>query len=197
MNVITHTLAATALTLCAPMAMANSWTLEGEGSNLSFGSIKSGTTGETHSFQTFSGTVSDSGAVEITIDLSSVETNIDIRNERMIEHVFKAAKTATITTQIDMAGLNALAVGQSQILEVEGTVSLRGTDVALDAEMFVMRISEDTAMVSTNGMVFLDLEDAGLSAGIDVLMDLAGLDSITRTSPVTMRLMFTQDDDEV
>lgn len=197
MRYITQTLAAAALALAAPMASAESWTLDGARSNLSFGSVKSEYTGESHNFKDLSGSVSESGAVEVVVDLSSVETNIDIRNQRMIEHVFKAAQSATITAQIDMAALNALGVGQSDVMDVTGMVSVVGTEVELDAQMFVMRLSDDSAMVSTNGIVFLDLEEAGLDAGIDTLMELAGLESITRASPVTMRLMFTLGDDKV
>lgn len=197
MKFITHTLAAAAFALAAPMALADGWTLDGASSNLSFGSIKSEYNGESHSFKDITGSVSESGAVELVVDLTSVETNIDIRNERMIEHVFKAAKTATINAQIDMDALGALGVGDSKIMEVTGTVNVVGAEVELDAEMFVMRVSEDSAMVASNGLIFLDVEEAGLNAGVDKLMELAGLESITRSSPVTMRLMFTLGDKKV
>lgn len=197
MNYISQTLAATALMLAAPMALAEAWTLDGASSNLSFGSVKSEFTGEVHSFKELSGSVSETGSVEVVVDLTSVETNIDIRNERMIEHVFKAAQTATIAAQIDMEALTALSIGQSDVMDVTGTVTVVGTDVELDAQLFVMRVSDTHAMVSTNGMVFLDLDEAGLNAGIDTLMELAGLESITRASPVTMRLMFTLSEDKV
>ena len=197
MKYITHTLAAAAFALAAPMALADGWTLDGASSNLSFGSIKSEYASESHSFKQLTGSVSESGAVEIIVDLTSVDTNIDIRNERMIEYVFKAAKTATIKAQIDMDALNALSVGDSKIMEVTGTVNVVGTEVELDADMFVMRTAENSAMVASNGLVFLDVEEAGLNAGVDKLMELAGLESITRSSPVTLRLMFTFGDNEV
>lgn len=196
MKHILQSLAIAAVSCVAPAAFAESWTLDGAASNLSFGSVKSEVTGESHSFKTLTGTVSETGAVEIVIDLTSVETNIDIRNTRMIEYVFKAAQTATISAQIDMDTLTALDVGESDIMEVTGTVDVVGTEVELDTEMFVMRLSSEKAMVATNGLVFLDLEEAGLTTGIDALMDLAGLESITRASPVTMRLMFTLGDDK-
>ena len=197
MTYFTKTLATAAFILTAPMALAEGWTLDGGSSNLSFGSVKSEYTGESHSFKELTGTVSETGAVEVIVDLTSVETNIDIRNERMIEHVFKAAKTATINAQIDMDEVNGLNVGDSKLVEVTGTVEVVGTEVELDAEMFVMRLSEDKAMVATNGMVFLDMDEAGLNGGIDKLMELAGLESITRASPVTLRLMFNLGDKKV
>lgn len=179
-----------ALVFSAQIASADVWTLNGDASHLAFGSIKNETNGESHSFGGLSGSITENGAVTVSVDLTSVDTDIDIRNERMIEHVFKTASTATIATQIDMSAVEDLAVGDSTVLDVEATVDVVGREVDLDAEMFVMRLSDSTAMVTTNGMVFLDVEEAGLNAGIDMLMELAGLDSITRASPVTMRLMF-------
>ncbi|MEP4197944.1 MAG: YceI family protein [Aliishimia sp.] len=190
MNTFATFIGAATLALTAQIANADGWTLDGTSSNLSFGSVKNETNGESHSFGGLSGTVSKDGAVAVSVDLTTVNTNIDIRNERIMEHVFKAAKTAEISAQIDMAQVDKLAVGESTLIDVEGAVSVVGTDVDLDAQMFVMRVSESKAMVATNGMVFLSMEDAEFTAGIDKLMELASLDSITRTSPVTMRLMF-------
>ena len=72
---------------------------------MSFASIKSNEIGENHSFSDLSGTVSRSGEVKLNIGLASVETFIDIRNKRIIEHVFKDAATATVTAEIDTPSL--------------------------------------------------------------------------------------------
>lgn len=193
MNLVTKITAAAALAISATGAFAEDWTLDGGASHLAFGSIKNDWNGEVHSFSGLSGSVSKDGMVKLNVDLATVETNIDIRNERMIEHVFKAAKSAEITAQIDMDEVKSMAVGDSKVLDVSGSVNVVGTSVDIDTQMFVMRIGEDKAMVATNGMVFLDVEEAGLNGGVDKLMELAGLDGITRSSPVTMRLMFDLD----
>ena len=188
------TAAATTALLClAQGAVAQSWTLDGDSSRLAFGSVKKDTAGEVHSFETLTGTVGADGAVALTIDLASVETNIEIRNERMIEYVFQNAPAATLAAQIDMAALNAIAVGASDVVDVEGTLSLIGTQVDIEAEMYVTRLSETRVMVMTNDMIFLGTEQAGITAGIDKLMELAKLPGITRTVPVTLRLVFQAD----
>lgn len=171
-----------------------SWTLDGEASHIAFGSVKNDAAGEVHSFETLSGTVLPDGATTIEIALGSVQTNIDIRNERMIEYVFKNAPTATLNAQIDMAELAKLSVGDTTVLDVEGVLSFVGTDVDIDTEMFVARLSETRVMVTTNDMLFLNAEDAGIHAGVTKLMELAQLQGITRTSPVTLRLIFNADD---
>lgn len=138
--------------------------------------------------------MSADGKVSIDIDLTSVETYIDIRNERMKEHVFKGLATANLSAEIDMEELTELAAGESTVVDAEGVLSLLGTDVEIEAEMFVMRVTDTQVMVATNDMIWLGTEDAGITAGIDKLQELAKLPSITRTAPVTMRLMFNLDE---
>lgn len=186
------TMAALVATL-GSMAAADSWTLDADSSHIAFGSVKKDTVGEVHSFERLSGTVGADGATKIEIDLSSVQTLIDIRNERMVEHVFKNAPTATLNAQIDMAEVSALAVGASAVVDATGNLELAGTALELDAELFVLRISDTKVMVSTNDMIMLSMADMGLSAGIDKLMELAKLPGITRVSPVTLRLVFDAD----
>ncbi|MFK7874638.1 MAG: YceI family protein [Paracoccaceae bacterium] len=178
---------------CATSASADSWTLDGASSRLAFGSIKNSYNGEVHNFQDLSGTVDDSGAVSIDIDLASVNTNIDIRNERMVEHVFKNIATANLTAQIDMAAVKDMDVGASSVMEVDGALSFLGQSTDITTNMFVARLSEEQVMVTTNDMLMLDLDDLDVNPGIDMLKDLAGLDSITRATPITVRLMFDMD----
>jgi cytochrome c2 len=182
--------------IVATPALSESWTLSSDASHLAYGTIKKDTVGEVNSFTSLSGHVSPNGKAQIEIDLSSVETNIDIRNERMIEYVFRKAGTAALTAEFDMDEVSGLAVGASSIIDVEAALSLVGTEIEFDAEMFVVRLTETSVMVSTNDMVFLSTEDAGVDAGVDKLMELADLPGITRTVPITARLVFTMDDNK-
>lgn len=171
------------------------WKIEPENSSIAFASIKNDAVGETHHFNGVSGSVDAAGQVTVDIDLASVETYIDIRNERMNEFVFNNIPTATLSAEVEMEDLSSLDVGASTTTDAFGTLSLLGTDIDVDAVLFVMRLSEDKVMVTTDGMAMLNVADAGLSAGIDKLQDIAELDSITRVSPVTMRLFLTSSDD--
>ena len=169
---------------------AHAWTLNNDSSRISFGSVKKDVVGESHSFNKVSGSVSDSGEVSIEIDLASVQTNIDIRNERMLEHVFKGVATAKLSAELDMEEVNSLAVGDSTVTEIEGVLGFLGVEVEVEAEMFVVRIAENRVMATTNDLVYISTEDLGIDAGIDKLMELAKLPSITRTTPVSARLIF-------
>lgn len=187
-------LMAAALTTLPVLAFADghaaNWSLDSSLSNISFGSIKNDYVGESHSFGEVSGTVSATGAVEINIGLPSVQTNIDIRNERMAEFIFGGASLATLTAQLDMDALTKLPQGDATTIETEGTLTLLGNESYLEARFFVMRLSADQVLVMTDGMLMLSTEDAGIDEGITQLQELAGLDSITRVSPVSMRLFF-------
>lgn len=175
------------------MANAETWTLDGEASHLAFGSIKKDKIGEVNSFSGLKGTVDADGKADVTIDLTTLETNIDIRNERMLEHVFKGAGEAQLTAQLDMDEVKGLAVGEMAVVDVEGALSLLGVSTELDLEMVVVRLAENKVMALSNDMVFVGTEELGVTAGIDKLMELAKLPGITRTSPVTLRLVFTSD----
>ena len=179
------------LTLSAP-AFAESWTLDGEASKVAFGSVKKETIGEVHHFKSVSGTVDDDGKVNVEIDVASVETWIDIRNERFQKFVFDASPKAILSAQIDAEELDKLAPGDTTTVDVEGTLSINGNDVEIDAALFVARLSDKKMMVTTDEMIMLSTEEAGIDGGIDQLMKVAKLPGITRVSPVTLRLVFTQ-----
>lgn len=169
---------------------AKAWSLDSEASKLAFGSVKKDVIGEVHSFESISGMVEADGTVTVEIDLTSVQTNIDIRNERFGEHVFKGVATAKLSTKVDLDAMDKMAVGATEIIDIEGTLSFLGVEIEIEAEMFVARLSDTKVLVNTNDIIFLSTEDAGITAGIDTLMELAKLLGITRTSPVTMRLIF-------
>lgn len=174
-------------------AFANGWTLDPEASRLAFASIKSNDTGEVHHFERLSGTVSKDGQAVIRIDLNSIQTQIDIRDERIVEHVFQNTPEAVVTASIGMDTLSALSPGESTRTETEATLTVLRTEATLDATLFVARLSETRVLVTTDDMVFLTTDEIGVDGAIDTLQDLAGLSGITRAVPVTLRLMFDQD----
>ena len=197
MNTFSKTILAAAMTLSlASAGHAQDWTLDSEASKLSFGSVKSDRVGEVHSFEQIEGRVSSSGDVKLDIDLASVNTFIEIRDERMIEHLFGGGTTATLTAKIDMSKLSALEVGETKTLFLDGSFSFLDRDVAIDTEVFVARLTESRVLVTTSDMIFLGTEDLGIDDGIVTLIDIMSLSGITRTAPVTFRLVFHADDTE-
>ena len=132
----------------------------------------------------------EAGQVDVAVDLSSVETLVDIRNERMVEHVFKNIATANVTAQMDMAALEKLGIGEDTVVEFDGSLAFLGQDVDVYTELYALRVSENRVLVTSNDMLFLSVDELGITPGIDKLQEIAGLDGITRAVPITLRMMF-------
>ena len=190
MNIVKSAVLGVALCVAAQTVSAHEWVVDTSASALAFGSVKKETIGETHSFAIGSGTVEHDGSAVITIDLTSVNTGIDIRNERIGEHALAGMAEATVTADIDMDTVEALAVGETMPLELDATLHFLGKDIGFGAPVIALRLSDGRAMVVSDGMIWFDTEELGIDAGVDMLQELASLPSITRAVPVTFRLVF-------
>ena len=167
------------------------WTAVEDQSRIAFGSIKKDTVGEVHHFEGVTGTVGEDGKLTLAVDLGSVETNIDIRNERMLEHVFKGGKAkAMVSGEIDLDEVKDLKPGDTSIIDFEGVLAFAGVNVDVEAEMLVARLAENRVLVSTADFIMVSTEDLGIDPGVNKLMELAKLPGITRVTPVAVRVVF-------
>ncbi|WP_201153698.1 YceI family protein [Rhodothalassium salexigens] len=178
-----------------PAGWAADWTLAPDASSLSFGSVKADTVGESHRFKSFDATVGDDGAFSLTIDLASVETGIDIRNQRMREFLFEVGEfsKAQLTGTLDLAAYRDLAVGAMAEADLTGTLSLHGMASDIQAAVTVVRLDQNRVGVFPRQIVFINTEAFGLTDGVDKLRQLAGLPSITGAVPVSFNLVFTRE----
>lgn len=177
----------------APLPLTEgSWSIDPDASSLTYVSVKAGEIAENNSINGLSGTVAPDGKAEILIDLASVETGVDIRNERMRELFFEVAQypTATVSAQIDPASLDTLGIGESLAQPLEAVLNLKGVEAPVDTEIVVTRIAEDRVLAVSSEPVILQADALGLSDGLAQLQELAGLPSITPAVPVTFRLTF-------
>lgn len=186
--------AAASLFLAFPAAAE--WTLSSEESRIGFVSVKAGAFAESHSFKEVQGAVSEDGAAEIVISLDSVETNIDIRNERMREFLFETDKhpTATVAATIDLDAFSELETGARDSIAFTGEVTLHGVTAPFETTLTVTRLSDARVLVETTDPVILYTDEFGLTAGVDKLRELAGLPSITPAVPVSASLVFERND---
>ncbi|MXO64195.1 YceI family protein [Altericroceibacterium endophyticum] len=177
-----------------PAPLDGSWTLQNDQSRLSFMSVKNGAIIESHKFTDLSGTVSDSGVAEVTIDLGSVATNIDARDQRMRDILFQVDQfpDAVVTAQIDPAQFKALKPGESQTETIPAALDLHGTKADLNADVEVTRIGDDTVRVETVTPIMVNAADFSLDQGIEQLREVAGLDAITGNVPVSFVLTYTR-----
>ncbi len=181
-------------TACSQPVTGGDWRLDGDRSQLSFVSIKSGDIAESHSFSGLSGSVAEDGRAELVIDLATVETGIDIRNERMREHLFRVERfpQARVTTAVSLADLADLEIGERRRMELEATLSLHGQSVDLLAPVIVTDVDGRHVLVESAAPILFHVADFGLSDGLAMLQELAGLPSITPVSPVSFSLLFVR-----
>jgi len=186
------------LAACSPAATEvpplaeGAWSVDSEASRLSYVTVKSGEIAEANEFTGLSGTVTPDGAASIAIDLATVSTGIDIRNERMREVFFNVAEfpTATITAQVDPAAFQALDIGDSTVQPLAATISVKGVETKVDTELEVTRVGADRVLAVSTEPVIIYADALELTEGLNQLQELAGLPSITPAVPVTFSLAF-------
>ena len=180
------------LSLFSANSFAAEWQLDPTSSQLSFISTKKVNVAQTHHFNNIQGSVDSQGQLILEIDLASVDTNIAVRDERMKTFLFEIDKftTATITAAIDTSDIDAIAEGASAVLTVDAELDLHGEKKPLQIDIVVTRLVGAKLSVVSVQPVILNLSDFSLVAGVEKLMELAKLPSISQAVPVSFYLIF-------
>ena len=186
-------LLAALLTLLASAQAAAQWTLSADDSSLSFISVKAEHIAEVHSFARLAGEIDNGGEAVVSVDLTSVQTGIDIRNERMQSMLFNTDMypRAQVSADVDAAALSSMAVGESAVLEVPLVINLHGEVLTLSAPLRVSHV-QDGLRVDTLAPIIVKADAFALVDGIESLREIAGLPSISRSVPVSFSLLFSQ-----
>ena len=169
------------------------WELDNNSSTLSFVTVKADHVGEVHTFDQLSGDINDDGSVQITIELASVNTLIDIRNERMQNMLFETNlfPQATISGEIDLDAVAAMDAGVSQAISVDFDLAIHGELSSYTADVLVTR-TESGVLASTVKPIIVMADTHGLVSGVEALREVAGLPSISRAVPVSFNVVFEQ-----
>jgi len=180
----------TAIVTVLPQVGHADWKVDPAGSYVGFASVKNDLIAENHSFTTISGSVDESGQARIEIDLASVETMIPIRNERMQAMLFNTAEhpLAVVSSEIPVAQLTALSVGDNMTLNIGLDIDLHGMTASKDVPVKVVRSGEDAFEVSNLGPIIVHASQFALADGVEALRKIAGLQSIDLMVPVTFDL---------
>ena len=178
------------LLISLPTATQAAWQLDNDASSVSFNSIKNGQVVESHYFKSISGSI-ETNQASVSIDLSSVETAVGIRNERMQAMLFETGTypVATITAILDREGVAALQSKATSTLQLPITIELHGQQANATVPVLVTR-SADRITVSSQRPVIIQASTFKLAAGIEALRKIAGLQSITLSVPVSFSLNF-------
>jgi len=170
------------------------WELDDTESAVNFVSIKNNSVGEVHTFTSLVGFIGAAGNVQLTISLDSVETLIDVRNERMREMLFETVKfpVAQITAQVDTALLAEVAGGNTVTTDLPVTLTLHGQEKALTISVVIVGEDDGSLRVLSTRPVVINAADFGLDGGVTALQEIVGLQSISNAVPVTLQLLFVQ-----
>ena len=184
------------LLLCLSLLMAAvsaqaDWTLVNESSQLNFVSTKASHIAETHTFTELSGQITDDGAAKLVIDLTSVDTGIDIRDQRMQSMLFDVVSfpDARIETRLDLPALETLTAPTTLVIEAE--LSLAGQTTPVQGRVLVVPVDRSRVSITTVAPIIVRAPSLGLESGIEALREIAGLPSIGYSVPVTFSLIFT------
>ncbi|WP_255526801.1 YceI family protein [Photobacterium sp. BZF1] len=183
-----------ALILSASSVWA-SWKLDSNQSSVGFSSVKNDSVMEQHGFRNLSGSISDSGDVSLSIDLTSVDTKIQIRDERMKKELFHTEKfpLTNIEAKVDSEAISGLGAGETLVQDVEFKLDLHGKEETLNAKVQVTGLDEGGLLVSTITPVEVQAGSFGLDEGVGKLKEIAKLNSILLTVPVNANLVFVAD----
>ena len=188
----TAPLLALLFTLFIGTPAAANWTLDNDGSQLSFVSVKAGDIAEVHTFKELTGSVGDDGHARVVIQLASVDTLIPIRDERMREMLFQTAlfPTADATTRLDLVKIQRMEPSTSLVLTTEVMLSINDHTLPLTTDLLVSKLAADRVLVTTLKPIVVNASSVDLVDGLEQLREVAGLPSISKAVPVNFVLQF-------
>lgn len=184
---------AVALALVAGSAQAN-WQLDNQQSSLKFVTVKNDVVAETHSLKQLSGQLGADGSFSVNIDVAGLDTLIPIRNERMLEHLFKAAQFPAIKAsgKVDITAVNQLNNGASFTTNLPLQLTITGITQTVNANIKVVKLSDQKLLAFTEAPVSVKAADFQLEAGVKTLQELAKLNRIELVVPVTFQVTFAK-----
>ncbi|MCY0963597.1 YceI family protein [Parathalassolituus penaei] len=187
---ITRTLMLAASLAVTPIAMAG-WTID-DGSSIAFSSTKNTDITEEHHFRDFDGFVTDGGSATVNVRLTSVDTGVEVRDQRLRNTLFDIAHfpTAVLQMSVPKAAMADLKAGKSATFQASGALALHGKRVPVKASLQAEPSSDNRIVVTTAAPLMLDATAFSLTDGINQLREMAGLQSIASTIPVSLNLVF-------
>jgi polyisoprenoid-binding protein YceI len=188
-----------ALAACATTSTGSSktaWTIDRASSSLNYVSTKAGAPGvagvsEVQTFKRYEGGMSANGDIKMTIDLTSVDSGIEIRDERLKTMLWnvKATPTATFTAKLGDEAMAKLASTGASDIDVAGQLELAGQTKPVAAKLRATRMGDGAMLVATRAPIVINSNDFGLRAGVEALREVMGLNFIAASAPVSFALV--------
>ncbi|MCL1076850.1 YceI family protein [Parashewanella spongiae] len=186
---------ALAFIFAAPIVSAHEWNVASKDSTVSFVSVKKSVIAEAHSLSGIEGNIRSDGHFELTIPLKTVETGIDIRNERMQSMLFDVTRYPKVILSANLPKnlLKSMPVGTTQTKEIPAQLALHGKIKRINFEVLIVKLSHRKVVVTSVKPTIINASDFNLSSGIKALMQIASLSSISTAVPVSFVLTLKRD----
>jgi polyisoprenoid-binding protein YceI len=168
------------------------YTLDGDHSAVHFSTIKKQYIVEPAVFKKVSGSISNSGNVEVQIDLNSIETRIPIRNERINKLFFDSVKfpNATVKAKIDMAMLKG--IRDFKKMDLPATLNFYGKSKAIKLKVLIAKVGKNKFVATSMAPTIVNAKDFGVpDNNITKLAATVGGFNISNKVGVSFVLSFT------
>ncbi|QYK00067.1 YceI family protein [Shewanella psychrotolerans] len=178
------------ISLFSAMALADNWQVNSQDSVVNFISVKKGDVAEVHKFTQVSGILDSSGDFSLSIPLSSVWTNVEIRDIRMKEVLFETAQypSVDLMAKVDINTIEKLSIGEMRSLSLDAILVLHGEKKSILVNVRVAKLAQDKMLVMSESPIIVNAADFDLASGVDKLRELAGLSAISQAVPVSFVL---------
>lgn len=163
----------------------SNWQLDVTESQFSFITVKNKTHTEENSIEFKDGLIDENGQMTLRLDLSSVDTLIELRDKRLREILFEvdAYPVATVSADIDPS------LPFEQSTEVEFELNLHGISKTMQATIMIQQVNNQLIVINYEPVV-VNAKDFDLDQGINQLTKIAGLQSINYEVLVDFKLVF-------
>ncbi len=177
---------------------APGWDLNLERSSLAYQSIKKTSDGqlkvESNSFASFDAGIEPGGEVNMTVQLDSVDTKVDLRNVRMRFLFFETFRfpEATISMRLTPAMVADLPEKRRKAMTLPFVFEFHGVQADMVAEVAVTLLDEKRVSVASITPVSIGVADFGMLENLTKLEQAVGGVEIVPSATVTFDLHFTR-----
>jgi polyisoprenoid-binding protein YceI len=192
MQVLSSKIPAMLLLLLAAGQSYAEWTLDGGASSFFYVTTKAAAVTEVNSFSGLSGAINEEGKASLVIDLATVNTAVEIRDQRMRDLVFQVADfpEATVSVDVDAEALNSMSPGVSTAGSYSAQVTLHGVTQEIMADLQITKLADNSVLVQIARPLVVAASAFGLQPGVDELQKVAALPSITPGVVVDFTLLY-------
>ena len=166
------------------------WTLVSDSSNFTIGTTKNETVTEVHKLQKLDGFVRNDGNARVSVNLLSIDTGIEIRDERMQAMLFTTATQAVYSATVDMEKFRKLEAGGSKDFQLQGSLEMNNQSAVLPVATKITRLDSGNYQIKTVSANKIDVGKFGFSGGIEQLRAVANLKNISPVVTFEFKLEF-------